>query len=126
VNVDPEESRLEFLDRTAIADVMADRPFRYLSEWQPATSPVPSLGGGLSRFLLLLVLGLLLVEQIMSQQFRLGVVALLMLFGAALTSSVSGHGQLATTALAASLMSALALTLFVRTRGRTIRGGKRF
>jgi hypothetical protein len=126
VNVDPDESRLTFLDRAAMAEIMPERPFRYLSDWQPtATVLMSSQRNSLSQALLLIVLGLLLVEQMMTRRFRIGVAALVVLLVVVLATTVTGQNQIAGAGFATALLGALILTMLVRTRLRPNRPGGR-
>lgn len=125
VNVDPAESRLDALDRDELQALMPDRPLRFLAAWQPDAAEVHlSPKAGLSRRLLLGVLGLLVVEQLMSWRFRVGAAALGLLVVAVLTASIQGPGHMAAIGLAATLLGALLATLAVRNRLRRSRNAE--
>jgi hypothetical protein len=118
VNVDPDEGRLSFLDSAALVDLAPDSAFRSLEKWQPATPSMlrSSQRSRLSRMLLIVVLGLLLVDQLMTWKFRMGLAALALLVGAAPAATVGGRSGVLMALVAVSLLGALLITLFARSR----------
>jgi hypothetical protein len=127
VNVSPDEGRLQFIDGTALAQLVPDSAFRSLEDWQPVALGTlrSSQRGDLSRVLLIVVLGLLLVAQLMTWNFRAGLAALALLVGAAPAASLGGRSGMITALIAMSLLGALLMTMLVRsrtTRGSVPRG----
>lgn len=120
VNIDPAEGRLAFLDAPALAELATGAAIRSLENWQPAATPLlrTSHRGRLSNTLLLIVVGLLIVDQLMTWRFRAGLAALGLLLVAAPAATLGGRTGFLTALLAAALLAALALTLVVRSRLR--------
>jgi hypothetical protein len=118
VNIDPAESRLKFLDAAALSDLVPRSAFRSLEDWQPSTPALllSSQHSRLSRTLLLVVLGLMLVDQLMTWRFRIGLAALALLLCVAPAATVGGRGGILMALVAVALLAALVLTLFVRSR----------
>jgi hypothetical protein len=117
VNVDPRESDLEMVDeKTLRSTTLAGVPYNRRSDWshesrelganEPATS-------GLSRWLLVVMLALLLVEPLLAWNFRQGFVVLCALAVAGLAFLVlPGHPRYAATfavLLAGGLLTAAAI-----------------
>jgi len=118
VNVDPAESRLDFLDAVALTELAPRSAFRSLDEWQPATRSArwSSQRNRLSHVLLFIVLGLMLVDQLMTWRFRVGLAVLTALICLAPAATIGGRSGVLTAAVAVALLGALLLTLLVRSR----------
>lgn len=127
VNVDPAEGRLSYLDTAALSELAPRSAFRSLEDWQPATLSLSwsSQRSRFSRLMLLVVVGLMLVDQLMTWRFRIGLAVLALLLCVAPAATIGGRTGVLTALVAMALLGALLLTLLVRTRmARSLNSGR--
>jgi len=130
VNVDSRESDLHKVDEAALRrDILSGVPFQYHTRWQAETQSrrvATTHQSGLSRWFLMMVLALLLVELLMAWRFSVGLTALGGLAAFELTRLAAGHGLgagLAAGVLLFGGVAGLAVWQWRRQRNRTTSHG---